>query len=211
MLLLSSRRLSGSNATPPVSSYSCHATLVKYFSPCVFAMSHENRVTPLKVAQKRPCRILLAGCRTLSWPCIYHKIVSRYRGCRSYNVASRATLRHFSSRRLWPIFARHFLRNFLLFSVGWPPPKPSPHPAPEYCVSSRKRRSFEVRGRGGIQEGRWRWGGGKKKEKRTRKKCSGLWSLLEFLWATRGAQSGEPATASHGDANAATKAIPGEQ
>ena len=30
----------------------------------------------------------------------------------------------------WPIFSRHFLRKFLLFSVGWPPPKPSPHPSP---------------------------------------------------------------------------------
>ena len=81
-------------ATPLVSRYSCRATLVSHFSPYVFAVSHENRATPLKVSQKRPCRTLLGGCRTLSWPCIYHKIVSRYRGCRSYSVASRATLRH---------------------------------------------------------------------------------------------------------------------
>ena len=130
--------LSGSKATPLVSRYSCSATLVSHFSPYVFAVSHENRATPLKstpnmtgrgfhrtteviprrpwkskspfasrpikiskttrtqgrargttrhflqafpsygppvvqsyrspikVSQKRPCR-------TLSWPCIYHK------------------------------------------------------------------------------------------------------------------------------------------
>ena len=59
------------------------------------------------------------------------------------------------------------------FPRGDPLQNPRRTPAPEYCISSRKWRSFEVRGRGGIQEGRGRWGGGKKKEKRTRKKCSG--------------------------------------
>ena len=53
--------LSGSNATPLVSRYSCRATLVSHFSPYVFAVSHENRATPLKVSQKRPCRTLLGG------------------------------------------------------------------------------------------------------------------------------------------------------
>ena len=53
--------LSGSNATPLVSRYSCRATLVSQFSPYVFAMSHKNRATHLKVSQKRPCRTLLGG------------------------------------------------------------------------------------------------------------------------------------------------------
>ena len=61
---------------------------------------------------------------------------------------------------------------FFLFCGVTPLQNPRRTPAPEYCIFSRKRRSFEVRGRGGIQEGRGRWGGGKKKEKRTRKKCS---------------------------------------
>ena len=51
--------LSGSNATRLVSRYSCRATLVSHFSPYVFLVSHENRATPLKVSQKRPCRTLL--------------------------------------------------------------------------------------------------------------------------------------------------------
>ena len=42
-----------------------------------------------------------------------------------------------------------------------PPRNPSPHPTLEGCVSSRKQWSFEVRGGGGIQEGRGQWGGGK--------------------------------------------------
>ena len=53
--------LSGSNATALVSRYSCRATLVSRFSPCVFAVSHENRATPCKVSQERPCRTLLDG------------------------------------------------------------------------------------------------------------------------------------------------------
>ena len=53
--------LSGSNATPLVSRYSCRATLVSQFSPYVFAVSHENRATSLKVSQRRPCRTLLGG------------------------------------------------------------------------------------------------------------------------------------------------------
>ena len=47
-------------------------------------------------------------------------------------------------------------------------------PTPEYCISFRKRRSFEVRGRGGIQEGRGRWGGGKKEGKKDAQKV--LWT-----------------------------------
>ena len=42
----SSQDLSGSNATPLVSRYSCRATLVSHLSPYVFAVSHENRATP---------------------------------------------------------------------------------------------------------------------------------------------------------------------
>ena len=54
--------LSGSNATPLVSRYrGCRATLVSHFSPYAFAVSHENRATPLEVSQKRPCRTLLGG------------------------------------------------------------------------------------------------------------------------------------------------------
>ena len=35
----------------------------------------------LKVSQTRPCRTFCwGGGRALSWPCIYHKIMSRYRG-----------------------------------------------------------------------------------------------------------------------------------
>ena len=46
------QNLSGSNATPRVSRCSCRATLVSKFSPYVFAVSHENCTTPLKVSQK---------------------------------------------------------------------------------------------------------------------------------------------------------------
>ena len=53
--------LSGSNATPLVSRYSCRATLVSHFSPDVFVVSHEARATPLKVSQKRRCRTLFAA------------------------------------------------------------------------------------------------------------------------------------------------------
>ena len=53
-LSIASSQLSGLNATPLVSRYSCRATLVSHFSPYVFAMSHENRATPLKVSQKGP-------------------------------------------------------------------------------------------------------------------------------------------------------------
>ena len=43
-------------------------------TPTLFAVSHENRATPLKVSQKRPCRTRLGGCHTSS------KIVPRYGG-----------------------------------------------------------------------------------------------------------------------------------
>ena len=46
--------LSGSNATPLLSRYSCRATLVSHCSPYFFALSHENRATPLKVSQTSP-------------------------------------------------------------------------------------------------------------------------------------------------------------
>ena len=58
---IAKRNLSGSNATPLVSRYSCRATLVSRFSPYVFAVSHENRATSHKVSQERPCRTLLGG------------------------------------------------------------------------------------------------------------------------------------------------------
>ena len=35
--------------------------IVSHYSPYVFAMSHENRATPLKVSQRRPCRTCLVG------------------------------------------------------------------------------------------------------------------------------------------------------
>ena len=73
--------LSGSNATPLVSRYSCRATLVSHFSPYVFAVSHENRATPLKVSQKKALSHPFGGgCRTLSWPRAYHKESCRATG-----------------------------------------------------------------------------------------------------------------------------------
>ena len=66
-------------------------------------------------------------------------------------------------------FRAPFFKEIPFFLWGDPLQNPRRTPAPEYCISSRKRRSFEVRGRGGIQEGGGRWGGGKKKEKRTQK------------------------------------------
>ena len=62
-------------------------------------------------------------------------------------------------------FCAPFLRKFLLFLCGDPLQTPRRTPAPEYCVSSRKRRSFEVPERGGIEEGRGRWGGEKRRKK----------------------------------------------
>ena len=42
---------------------------------------------PLTCLKEGPVAPFWGGCRTLSWPCVYDKIVSRYRGCRSYSVA----------------------------------------------------------------------------------------------------------------------------
>ena len=64
------------------------------FFAYVFAMSHETRATPLKVSKKALSHPFGGGCRTSTLHCIDLKIVSQYRGCRSYSVASRATLRH---------------------------------------------------------------------------------------------------------------------
>ena len=66
---------------------------VAFFALCFGSVARESRYTPESVSKKAPSHPF-GGCRTLSWPCIYHNIVSRYRGCRSYSVASRATLRH---------------------------------------------------------------------------------------------------------------------
>ena len=49
---------------------------------------------PLKCLKEGPVAPVLGGCRTSTLHCIDHNILSRYRGCRSYSVASRATLRH---------------------------------------------------------------------------------------------------------------------
>ena len=57
----SCQELSGSNATPLVSRYSCRATLVSHFSPYAFAVSHENRATPLKVLKKALLHPFLGG------------------------------------------------------------------------------------------------------------------------------------------------------
>ena len=54
-------QLSGSNATPLVSRYSCRATLVSHFPSYVFSVSHENCATPLKVSQKKALSHLLGG------------------------------------------------------------------------------------------------------------------------------------------------------
>ena len=77
--------------------------------------------------------------------------------------------------RILTNFCAPFFKEIPSFLCGATPSKSLAAPQPlEYCISSRKRRGFEVRGRGGSQEGRGRWGGGKKKEKRTRKKRSVL-------------------------------------
>ena len=73
---------------------------------------------------------------------------------------------------IWPMFARHFLRKFLLFLWGDPSKTlaaPQPLNSAFPLGNGGVLRSEEG---GGIQEGRGRWGGEKKKEKRTRKKCS---------------------------------------
>ena len=83
-----------------------------------------------------------------------------------------------------------FSGNSFFFLWGDPLQNPRRTPAPEHCISSRKRRSFEVPERGGIQEGRGRWGGGKKKEKGTRKKCSGFSVLnLKFDFISDGGRT----------------------
>ena len=48
-----------------------------------------------KRALQQPLLFLLGGgCSTSSWPCLYHKMVTRYSGCSSYSVAlSRYTAR----------------------------------------------------------------------------------------------------------------------
>ena len=55
-----------------------------------------------------------------------------------------------------------FKETFIFFLSPSKPPRSTP--APESCVSSRKRRSFEVPRRGGFQQGRGRWGGKKRKK-----------------------------------------------
>ena len=74
--------------------------------------------------------------------------------------------------------ARHFLRKFLLFFLwGDPLRNPRRTPAPEYCISSRKRRSFEVRGRGGFRK-EGDGGEGEKRRKKGRAKSAQNLSLL---------------------------------
>ena len=76
----------------------CRATAVALHCCRIFRLMFSQCCTrialhPLKCLKKALSHPFGGG-RTLSWPCIYHKIMSRYRGCRSYSVASRATLRH---------------------------------------------------------------------------------------------------------------------
>ena len=55
--------------------------------------------------------------------------------------------------------------------LDWGPSKPLAAPQPlKVALPLRKRRSLEVPGRGEFQEGRGRWGGGKKEGKGMRKK-----------------------------------------
>ena len=58
---------------------------------------------------------------------------------------------------------RAIFKRIPFLPSGRPPPNPS---APQSCVSSRKRRSFEVPGSGGLQKGRGRVGRGKKEGKK---------------------------------------------
>ena len=75
----------------------------------------------------------------------------------------------------FPLILRAIFKGnsfFLFFSVASPPPKPSPHPSPRILDFHQETEEFwgpRKGGRGRIQERRERWGGEKKKEKRTRK------------------------------------------
>ena len=87
------------NRTRTAPDHLCHATAVALHRRRIFRLLFSQCRTrialhPLKCLKKGPVAPFCRGCRTLSWPCIYHQIVSRYRGCRSYSVASHATLRH---------------------------------------------------------------------------------------------------------------------
>ena len=66
----------------------------------------------------------------------------------------------------------------LLFPVWWPLQAPRRTAASEGCISSRKRRSFEVSGGGGIQEERGRWGGKKGGKKDAQKGSAVVYSVI---------------------------------
>ena len=72
-------------------------------------------------------------------------------------------------------FCAPFFKEIPSFFL-WGDPLETPHrtPAPEYCISSRKRRSFEVRGGGGgfRKEGGGAVGRGKKRRKKGRAKSA---------------------------------------
>ena len=70
----------------------CRATLVALYTVSHFrlmfsAVSHENRAVALKLSQKGPVAPVGGGG-------VAPQLCTGTGGCRSYNVASRATLRH---------------------------------------------------------------------------------------------------------------------
>ena len=90
----------------------------------------------------------------------------------------------------WKLDFFQYLTNFCapffkeipsFFLWGDPLQNPRRTPAPEYCISSRKRRSFEVPGRGGIREGRGQREGEKKGKKDLQKVLRYCLSRLNFF------------------------------
>ena len=69
------------------------------------------------------------------------------------------------------------------FAVRWPPSKTlaAPQP-PEYCISSRKPRSFEVRGRGGGFRKEGDGGEGEKRRKKGRAKSAQVYMTVPRGW-----------------------------
>ena len=76
----------------------------------------------LKKGTVAAASVLLGGCSTSSWPCLYHKMVSRYSACSSYSVAlSRytATLRR---KQALHAFAQKLIpEEFLSACIGFVP------------------------------------------------------------------------------------------
>ena len=89
------------------------------------------------------------------------ELSGRHRGIASLVFSHRGV----ASQRILTNFCAPFFKEIpFFFPRGDPPPKPRRTPAPEYCISSRKWRSFEVRGRGAFRK-EGDGGEGKKKKK----------------------------------------------